>query len=69
MYITQKTIYKKQGKKWIIDDIINTEIVHILLNDDLIAKHLLKSNMVKSIKYSYGKIFVNYGNDTKAVYE
>lgn len=69
MYITQKTIYKKQGKKWIIDDIISTEIVHILLNDDLIAKHLLKSSMVKSIKYSYGKIFVNYGNDTKAVYE
>lgn len=69
MLITKKTIYKKDGKQWKIDDIIDSNIVNILLNDDMIAKHLFKSNMIKSIRYKYGKIYVNYGNNTKAVYE
>lgn len=69
MLITKKTIYKKDGKQWKIENIIDSSIVNILLNDDLIAKHLFKSSMIKSIKYQYGKIYVNYGNNTKAVYE
>ena len=69
MYITKKTIQKKQGKKWENDSVIDSNIVNILLNDDMIAKYIMHSNMVKTIKYSYGTIIVDYGNGYRAIYE
>lgn len=69
MFITKKTIEKKQGKKWVIDSVIDNNVVNVLLNDDLLSKYVLKGNMIKTVKYSYGKIIVNYGNGTRAIYE
>lgn len=68
MTITKKTIYKKQGTRWIIDSVITSDIVNILLNDDMIAKYLYKYNDIR-IKKGYGCIVVNYRNNTKAIYE
>lgn len=69
MLVTRKTIEKKQGKKWILDAVIDSNVVNILLNDDMIAKYLFKSNMIKSVKYSAGKIIINYGNGYRAIYD
>ena len=69
MTITRKTIEKKTGKKWILDDVINSDVVNILLNDDMVGKYLFKSNMVQRITYQAGKIVVYYGNGYRAIYD
>ena len=69
MTITKKTIEKKTGKAWTIDDVIDSNIVNVLFNDDMIAKYLFKSDMIKSVKYQAGRIVVYYGNGYRAIYE
>ena len=69
MLVTKKTIEKKTGKTWTTESIIDSDIVNVLLNDDMIAKYLFKSPQIK-IKYLYGgRILVNYCNGTRAIYE
>lgn len=68
MTITRKAFQEKQGEKWINTDIIDSDIVNILLNDDLIAKYLFKVQGTK-IQYQYGKIIVTYSNKLRAIYD
>ena len=68
MLDTKRTLEKKQGKKWIAEDVSeNSEYINIMLVDELTSKYLFKTNL--RIKYQYGKITVNYTNDFRAVYE
>lgn len=68
MLYTKRTLERKQGKKWVTEDISeNGEYINIMLVDELTAKYLFKTNL--RIKYQYGKITVNYTNDFRAVYE
>ena len=68
MIITRKTFQEKQGKKWIDTDVIDSDIVNILLNDDLIAKYLFKAQGTK-IQYQYGKIIITYSDKVRAIYD
>ena len=69
MLYTKRTLEKKVNGKWIIDDTSeDNEYINIMLVDELTGKFLFK-NDVRSIKYSYGKITVNYTTTFRAIYE
>ena len=69
MTITRKTFERKTGGKWTVESIIDSNVANILLNDDMISKYLFKSPEIKSIKYGYGKIIVNYSSVYRAIYD
>lgn len=74
MRIESRTVYRKDGNKWVECDYTeNPEIIHRNIADDMYRRYICHGTSVKRIVGKYDaegmkKVVVYYGNGFKSVY-